>query len=101
MTWSLLPWLADVLVVAALVVMTVGVYGLFRLPDVQTQLHAASKTVVLGVIALLVASWATRDAAIVLRALLIAAFLALTTPVGAHAIAHAAHRLREEDERQE
>lgn len=87
-----MSWLADALVAAALVVMTVGVYGMYRLPDVHTQLHAASKTVVLGIVALLVASWGTGEAEIVLRALLIAVFVLLTTPVAAHAIARAAYR---------
>ncbi|MBD0329851.1 MAG: monovalent cation/H(+) antiporter subunit G [Thermoleophilia bacterium] len=83
---------ADVLVVLGVAVMTVGVYGVFRMPDVYTQLHAASKAVFLGVISLVVASTATRDGAIVARAALIAVFLILTTPVAAHAIARAAYR---------
>lgn len=84
--------LADALVVVGLLVITLGVIGLFRMPDVYTQLHAAGKAVFLGLIALLVASLATRDAAIASRAALIAAFLILTTPVGAHVIARAAYR---------
>jgi multicomponent Na+:H+ antiporter subunit G len=82
---------SDVLVLLGVVVMTIGVYGVFRMPDVYTQLHAASKAVVLGVIALLVASTITRDPAIVARAFLIGAVLLLTTPVAAHAIARAAY----------
>jgi multicomponent Na+:H+ antiporter subunit G len=88
--WSALA--ADVLVFVGLLVVTLGVIGLFRMPDVYTQLHAAGKAVFLGLIALLVASLATRDSAIASRALLIAAFLILTTPVGAHVIARAAYR---------
>lgn len=81
---------ADGLVLLGLVVTTLGVLGMFRMPDVYTELHAASKAVVLGVVAFLVASLAARDAAVTSRALLIAAFLILTTPVGAHVIARAA-----------
>jgi multicomponent Na+:H+ antiporter subunit G len=73
------------------VVCTLGVVGLFRMPDVYTQLHAASKAVVLGIVAFLVASLAAGNGAIAGRAALIAAFLLLTTPVAAHAIARAAH----------
>ena len=87
-----LPWVTDALVVLGVAVMTIGVYGVFRMPDVYTQLHAASKAVFLGVIALLVASVATNDPAIVARATLIAVFLLLTTPVTAHVIALAAYR---------
>ena len=72
-------------------VCTLGVVGLFRMPDVYTQLHAASKAVVLGIVAFLVASFAAGDGAVAARAALIGAFLLLTTPVAAHAIARAAH----------
>ncbi len=87
-----LAWTTDALVVLGVLVMTVGVYGIFRMPDVYTQLHAASKAVFLGVIVLLVASVGTQDAAIVARAVLIGVFLILTTPVAAHAVALAAYR---------
>ncbi len=65
---------------------------MFRMPDVFTELHSASKAVVLGVVAFLFASLAATDAAISARAMLIAAFLILTTPVSAHVIAQAAWR---------
>ncbi len=81
---------ADALVVLGLVVTTLGVLGIFRMRDVYTELHAASKAVVLGIVAFLLASLAARDAAVTSRALLIGAFLILTTPVGAHVIARAA-----------
>ena len=88
-------WIADALVLLGVVVMTIGVYGVFRMPDVYTELHAASKAVFLGVAVLLVASSATGDAAIMARAALIGVFLVLTTPVSAHVIALAAYRQRE------
>ena len=87
---TLAPWIADVLVVLGIFVMTVGVYGIIRIPDVYTRLHAASKAVFLGVISLLLASVVTNDAEIIFRAMLIAVFLILTTPVSAHVIARAA-----------
>lgn len=87
---TLAPWIADVLVVLGIFVMTVGVYGIIRMPDVYTRLHAASKAVFLGVISLLLASVVTNDAQITFRAMLIAVFLILTTPVSAHVIARAA-----------
>ena len=82
---------ADLLVLLGVAVMTIGVYGVFRMPDVYTQLHGASKAVFLGVISLLVASVVTGDPAIVARATLIGAFLVATTPVAAHVIARAAY----------
>jgi multicomponent Na+:H+ antiporter subunit G len=94
--WTALA--ADVLVVLGVLVMTIGVYGVFRMPDIYTQLHAASKAVFLGVIALLVASAATGEPAVLTRSLLIGAFLVLTTPVAAHVIGRAAYL---QDERME
>lgn len=81
---------ADGLVLLGLVVTTLGVLGVFRMPDVYAQLHAASKAVVFGVVAFLLASVFAGDAAVTARALLIGVFLILTTPVGAHVIARAA-----------
>ncbi len=81
---------ADALVLLGLAVTTLGVLGMFRMPDVYTQLHAASKAVFLGIVAFLLASLASGDATITSRVLLIAVFLLLTTPVGAHVIARAA-----------
>lgn len=84
--------IADLLILLGLTILTVGVYGIVRLPDVYTQLHAASKSAFLGIAALLAAAAVQGDAGIVARAVLIVALLAITTPVAAHAIARAAHR---------
>ena len=91
MTPSWLAWTADLLVVGGLLVVTVGVAGFARMPDVYNKLHAASKTVVFGVAALLVASAATLDPALIARSALVAGFLVLTAPVSAHAVARSAY----------
>ena len=88
-------WVADALVVAGLAVMTLGVYGILRLPDVYTQLHASSKAAFLGVSALLVAGAVGGGPSITARVVLIVVLLAVTTPVAAHAIGQAAHHRRE------
>lgn len=78
--------------VLGVAVTTIGIYGIVWLPDVYNKLHAASKVVVLGLITFLAAaSVATADPAVVFRAALIGAFLLVTTPVSAHAIARAAY----------
>ena len=79
-----------VIVFLGLVVMTLGVVGVFRFPDAYTQLHASSKAAFLGVLALLVAASLGGDAMIIARAILIFVLLALTTPVAAHVIGQAA-----------
>lgn len=88
------PWIADALVVIGVLGMTVGIYGMVRMPDVYNKLHAASKVVFLGVIMLLAASAVTNDAAIIMRAVLIGVFLILTTPVAAHVVGKAAYLRR-------
>ena len=85
-----LPYLADALVILGLWVMTVGVYGSIRMPDTYTKLHAMSKAVFLGVISFCASSAVTGDPDIIYRAILIAAFLLVTTPISAFVIARAA-----------
>ncbi len=92
---SILPWLADALVVLGVGIMSIGVFGVIRMPDVYTGIHAASKSVFLGVISFVVASLITGDAATIARVLLIGALLLMTTPVSAHVIARAAYLERE------
>lgn len=82
--------LADVLIVLGLVIVTVGVYGVVRLPDVYTQSHAASKAAFLGIVALLLAAGLEGDGPILTRVVLITVLLAITTPVAAHVVAQAA-----------
>ncbi len=73
----------------------VGCIGLVRLPDVYNRLQAATKCVTLGTCLVLVgvaiaAGWAATPLAI--KALVCAFFIALTVPVGAHALARGAYR---------
>ena len=88
---SVVPFLADVLVLLGVLVMTLGVYGMVRLPDAYTRLHAAGKAVFLGVMPLLLSSALTGDPGVILRVMLIAFFLLVTTPVSAHVIGRAAY----------
>lgn len=85
------PFIADALVVLGVFVMSVGVYGALRMPDVYTKLHAMSKAVFLGVVSLCAASAVTGDPAIIFRVVLIAVFLLVTTPVSAFVIGRAAY----------
>lgn len=90
---SLLPWLADLLILLGLAVMTMAVYGMVWLPDVYTRLHAASKAVFLGVLPLLAAAATTGNPTIIYRSILTGIFLLLTTAVAAHAICQAAYEM--------
>ncbi len=88
---SALPWIADALVLLGVLMMTIGVYGVVRLPDTYTRLHAASKMVALGTMPLLLASTLTGDPGVILRVILIAFFFLVTTPVSAHMVGRAAY----------
>jgi multicomponent Na+:H+ antiporter subunit G len=88
--------LADALVVVGLVVVTIGVYGVIRLPDVYTQLHASGKAAFLGIVLLLVAAGLQGDGPILTRVVLITVLLAITTPVAAHVVGQAARSRGEE-----
>ena len=92
---SAAPWIADAIVVIALFFMTVGVYGLAVMPDIYLKLHASSKAVFLGAVALMFASFVTRDVAVIARAVLIILALLVTTPIAAHSIANAAVRRKD------
>lgn len=71
----------------------VAAVGLVRMPDLFTRMQASSKAATLGaILILLAAAIFFADPALGVRALLIAVFLALTTPVGAHVIARAGYR---------
>lgn len=83
-------WASDALVLLGCVVMTIGVIGVVRMPDVFGKLHAASKSVFLGVCSLLIALLAMGDATLGARAVLIMILLLVTTPVAAYEMARAA-----------
>ncbi|CAA9541876.1 MAG: Na(+) H(+) antiporter subunit G [uncultured Thermomicrobiales bacterium] len=95
MPQSFLPWVADVLVIVGLLILSIAIYGMVRMPDLYTRLHAASKAAFLGILPLLFVAATTGGPASRFRAFLIAVCLLLTTPVAAHAIAQAAYRTRE------
>jgi multicomponent Na+:H+ antiporter subunit G len=81
-----------VLLLLGLLLMTIGLFGVLRLPNTYSQLHAQGLATGPGVIAVLASSVATENAAIITFAVLAIAFIAVTSPVSGHAIARAAHR---------
>jgi multicomponent Na+:H+ antiporter subunit G len=87
-----------VLLLLGLTLLTIGLYGVLRLPDTYSQLHAQGLATGPGVISILASSVATENAATITFAALAIAFVALTSPVSSHAIARAAHRRRSRSE---
>ncbi len=71
----------------------IAAFGLVRLPDFYSRLHAPTKAATLGLFFLLFAvALAVPEAVMVTKALLALAFVAATAPVGAHILARAAYR---------
>ena len=82
-----------------LLLATIGLYGLLRMPDVFSQLHAAGLVTGPAVIVVLLASLATGSAEIITSATLVLLFVLVTSPLSNHAIAQAARRRPSEAER--
>ena len=88
--------IAEIVITALLVIAgvfgLVGSWGLVKLPDLMTRLHAPTKATTVGVGAVLIASmaehWRT-GGGISFHELLITLFLFLTAPITAHFIAKA------------
>lgn len=70
-----------------------GCVGLLRLPDVYNRLQAATKCVTLGTCLVLVGAALVADSVPgVVKALLCAGFVLVTSPTAAHALARGAYR---------
>lgn len=88
---------ADLAVLAGLGFLTLALVGLLRFPDIWRKLHAAAIVPSLGLTLVLLGSLGTGDAALVARALLIVALVALAGPLATHLIAQAAFHDRNGD----
>ncbi|NJN18902.1 MAG: monovalent cation/H(+) antiporter subunit G [Oscillochloris sp.] len=83
-------WIAVGLTTLGLLVMTAAVYGMLWMPGLYTRLHAASKAAYLGILPIIVAVALLGDRDWYTRAVLIVAFILLTTTVSSHVIGKAA-----------
>lgn len=85
----------DVMVFVSLAVMTLGIVGIIRMPDIYTKLHGASKSVFLGIVLLSLSATTVASEAMIYRIILIVLLVVMTTPIASHVIGHAAYRLQE------
>lgn len=88
----LLDVVGAVLLLIGLLLLTIGIIGVLRLPHTYGQLHAQGLATGPGVIAILASSVATENIAIISFAGLAIVFVAISAPVSGHAMARAAHR---------
>lgn len=89
------------LLLLGLALATIGLYGMLRHPEIFEQLHAAGLVTGPAVILILLASLASRRAEIATSALLVVAFILVTSSLSTHVIALAAWRRREASDRSE
>ncbi len=90
---SLVVDLAGTLVLGlGLLLATIGLYGMLRRPRILEQLHAAGLVTGPAVILVLLAAVATENIEIATSALLVIAFVLVTSSLSSHAIAEAAYR---------
>jgi multicomponent Na+:H+ antiporter subunit G len=80
-----------VLLLTGLLLLTISLIGVLRMPDTYSQLHAQGLATGPGVLCVLASSIATENAAIITFAVLAFVFTVLTSPVSGHAIARAVH----------
>jgi multicomponent Na+:H+ antiporter subunit G len=96
---TLLPWLADGLVLLGMLILTLALWSVLRMPDLYSNLHAASKAAALGLAPILIAA-GIENGTVLLRGLLVLGFQLLTTPVSSHAIARGYWRQQSRAEQQ-
>jgi len=86
-------WIGGTLIVIGLVFDFLGCLGLVRFPDVYTRLQAAAKCITVGTCGILLGLFIFKGfSATGIKALLCLAFIILTAPVSAHALARSAYR---------
>jgi len=78
----------DVAVLLGIAALTLTVSALLRMPDPVVQIHATAKGVILGVLAVMLASVFTASAPVVLEALLVGAFVLPASAAASHALIH-------------
>jgi multicomponent Na+:H+ antiporter subunit G len=92
MAASVLDAVAIALLGLGLLLATIGLYGLLRMPDIFAALHAAGLVTGPALILVLLASVAGGSAEIITSAVLVLLFVVVTSPLSGHAIAQAARR---------
>jgi len=87
-----MSWITGILALAGSTLVALAAIGIVRMPDLFTRMQAATKASTLGLGCLLTAAAIElADSSSVVRAISIAAFVMLTSPVSNHVIARAAY----------
>jgi multicomponent Na+:H+ antiporter subunit G len=97
MLGTLLTAASFVVLGAGLLLATIGLYGLLRMPDTFHQLHAAGLVTGPATILILLATVGSANAAIITSAGLVLVFVLITSPLSSHAVAQSAYLRRSRD----
>ena len=91
----MIAWLSMFLLVSGAALMGLAGLGLYRMPDLFTRMHAATKGASLGVGLMLIgAALGFGELAVATKALVTTAFIFLTAPVAAHLLGRAAYSIK-------
>ncbi len=86
-----LQYFAGALVILGTLVVIIGLVGVYRMPDFFTRLHAASVIDTLGSMLVVIGLMLLGGFSLIsVKLLLILAFILITTPAAAHALAKSA-----------
>ncbi len=88
-------YIYDVMLIVSLLVMTLGIVAIWRMPDIYTKLHGASKSVFLGVVVLALSATVVVEQEMIARVVLLIMIVVITTPIASHAIGRAAFLMQE------
>ena len=87
-------WIAFFALIAGALFVLISAIGLLRLPDLFMRMHATTKTTSLGMTLILIGVIITFPTwSVLIKGVLIIAFIFLTNPLGAHMISKAGHLL--------
>jgi multicomponent Na+:H+ antiporter subunit G len=98
---TLLTVASFLLLGAGLLLATIGLYGMLRMPDTFRQLHPAGLITGPATILILLATVGSGNASIITSAVLVIVFVLITAPLSSHAVAQAAYLRRARDESQD
>ena len=88
---EILRFIADSLVLIGTIVIIIGLIGVYRMPDFFTRLHAASIIDTMGTMMITLGLTLYEGLNLIsIKLLLIMAFILITTPAAAHALAKSA-----------
>jgi multicomponent Na+:H+ antiporter subunit G len=93
MNWTEIT--VDAMVLISCVIMTLGVLGIVRMPDIYTKLHGASKSLFLGVVLICIAASVQATDTMNMRLVLIGILVVITTPLSSHVIGRTAYLMHE------